>query len=255
MRVTVLGSSASYAGAGQACAGHLIESGSTRVLFDCGHGVVANLTAACDPLSLDGLFISHAHVDHFADIYALQALLRYAPQGPADPLPLYAPEGLFERMGCVLSDNGRAELAQAFDAHVIEEGYTVPLGDVTVGVAAVTHIDPTYALIAQSGRARVCYTSDTGMSAAVVGAAADCDLLLAEATLPERYADVVAHLTARQAGEIAAEAGAGRLVLAHLWPTNDRQAALQEAQAAFDGEVTVASEMDTFDVPEQEEEW
>jgi ribonuclease BN (tRNA processing enzyme) len=251
MRVTVLGSSASYAGPGQACAGHLVESGTTRVLFDCGHGVVANLSAVTDPLSLDALFITHAHIDHFADIYALQALLRYAPQGPAPALPLYAPEGLLETIGCVLSDNGRRELARAFDVHVIEDGSAVPLADLTVEVAAVDHIDPTYALVAREGDTRLCYTSDTGMTRAVVQAARGCDLLLAEATLPEQYADAAPHLTARQAGEVAREAGAGRLVLVHLWPTSDRGVALEEAAAAFGGEVAVASEMETFSVPEQ----
>ena len=251
MRVTVLGSSASYAGAGQACSGHLIESGDTRVLFDCGHGVLANLSAAIDPLSLDALFITHAHVDHFADVYALQALLRYAPEGPADPLPLYASEGLAQTIGCVLSENGRREFARAFEVHAIEDGSTVPFGNLTVGVAAVDHKDPTYALIAQSGAARVCYTSDTGMGEAVVRAASGCDLLLAEATLPERYADAVQHLTARQAGVVAREAGAGMLVLVHLWPTNDRDVALSEARDAYCGEVAVANEMQSFDVPEQ----
>jgi ribonuclease BN (tRNA processing enzyme) len=251
MRVTVLGSAASYAGAGQACSGHLIESGETRLLFDCGHGVVANLSAAIDPLDLDGVFITHAHIDHFADIYALQALLRYAPHGPADPLPLYVPDGLLETAGCVLSENGRLELARAFEVHVVEDGSTVPLGDLTVGVAAVDHIDPTYALVAQDGDGRVCYTSDTGMTQAVVKAAMGCDLLLAEATLPERYADVAPHLTARQAGEVAREAGVDRLVLVHIWPTTDRGAALAEAAEAFGGEVAVAVEMQAFRVPGQ----
>ncbi len=89
------------------------------------------------------------------------------------------------------------------------------------------------------------------MGEAVVQAASGCDLLLAEATLPERYADVVQHLTARQAGEVARKAGAGMLVLVHVWPTNDRDVALSEAREAYGGEVVVAHEMQSFDVSEQ----
>ena len=48
------------------------------------------------------------------------------------------------------------------------------------------------------------------------------------------------HLTARQAGGYAARAGAGRLVLTHLQPWNDRDAAREEAAASFDGPVDVA---------------
>ena len=111
MRVTVLGSSASYAGPGQACSGYLVEHADVRVLMDCGNGVVANLAAVADPTTLDAVFITHEHPDHFLDIYALAALLRYAPQGPLAPLALWLPPGLFERMGCLLSERGRDELA------------------------------------------------------------------------------------------------------------------------------------------------
>ena len=55
MRLTILGSSASYADAGRACSGYLIENAGTRVLLDCGHGVLANLTQVIDPAMLDEL--------------------------------------------------------------------------------------------------------------------------------------------------------------------------------------------------------
>jgi ribonuclease BN (tRNA processing enzyme) len=249
MRLTVLGSAASYAAAGQACSGHLVQAGETSVLFDCGNGVLANLSAAMDPLDLDALFITHAHVDHFADVYALQALMRYAPGGPSGPLPLYLGQGLFDRMGCLLSEHGREELAEAFEVHEVADGDEVVVGDMVVGVACVDHIDPTFALIATVAGSRLCFTSDTGMSHAVVEAADGCDLLLAEATLPERYADAAPHLTARQAGEIASQVGASMLVITHVWPTNDRDATLAEAQGAFGGRVAVAREMDAFEVP------
>ena len=79
MRLTVLGSSASYAGPGQASAGYLIEGGDARVLFDCGSGVLAKLQRVADPHGLDAIFITHGHPDHFVDLYGFQALLRYAP--------------------------------------------------------------------------------------------------------------------------------------------------------------------------------
>ena len=248
MRVTVLGSCASYPGAGQACAGHLVEGGGARVLVDCGHGVVANLGRALDPTTLDAVIISHAHVDHFADVYALKAALRYAPEGPLPSLPLYLPEGLFEQMGCLLSDTARGEMTEAFTPHVIEEGVTMPFSGLEVSGHSVDHIDPTYAICAQVGQARMCYTSDTGPGVRVVDAARGSQLLLAEATLPEQYAGAAPHLSARQAGEIAQEAASSRLVLVHTWPTYDRDRAAADARAAFDGDVVVAREMDVFEV-------
>lgn len=249
MRLTILGASASYAGPGQACAGYLVQAGEVAVLLDCGNGTLANLGSCIDPLSLDAVFVTHGHVDHFADVYALQALLRYAPGGPAAPLDLYMPEGLFERMGMILGPRGRDELSEAFDVRVVRDGDSIGIGDVTVRVHAVDHTEPTFALTVEHQGATMCYTSDSASGARLDAAVAGADLLLAEATLPQQYAGKAPHLTAREAGELAARSRADRLVLTHVWPTNDRDEMLTEARAAFSGSVDIAKELDYFELP------
>ncbi len=102
--------------------------------------------------------------------------------------------------------------------------------------------------MAADGVATLCYTSDTSPGKATLRAARGCDLLLAEATLPEAYEGHAPHLTARQAGALAREAGAGALVLTHLWATNDRAVAAAEAAAEFVGPVMVATELETYEV-------
>ena len=250
MRLTILGSAASYAGPGQACSGALIQSAETSVLLDCGNGALSMLAKVVDPLSLDAVAITHAHVDHFADLYSLQALLRYAPSGPAPALPLYAPPGLLERMGALLSENGRRELAEAFVAEDICARTTIEVGDVRITPYRVDHIEPTFALVVEeisTGR-RICYTSDTAPGKAVESAAAGVHLLLAEATLPQRYAGRVPHMTAREAGQLASRGGVERLVLTHVWPTTDREEMAREAAEEFCGPVAVAEELDSFSV-------
>ncbi|MDO9557551.1 MAG: MBL fold metallo-hydrolase [Coriobacteriia bacterium] len=243
MRLTVLGSAASFADAGRACSGHLIRSGETAVLFDCGNGVLSNLGKVMDPLALDAVFITHEHVDHFADVYALQAALRYAPDGPRPPMPLHVPPGLFERMGAVLSQRGRIELAEAFLVRELEEDRVIGIGDLTVIPHKVDHVEPTFALVAIDDGAMLCYTADTAPGDAVIAAAHDADVLLAEATLPPAYRGKVAHMTAGEAAELAVKADVRTLVLSHLWPTVDRAAAAREASEIFCGRVIVADEL------------
>lgn len=249
MRLTILGASASYAGPGQACAGYLVQAGKTALLLDCGNGTLANLGLCMNPLSLDAVFVTHGHIDHFADIYALQALLRYAPGGPAAPLDLYTPEGLFEQMGTILGPRGRHELTEAFDARSIRDGDSISIGDVTIRAHAVDHAEPTFALTVEHQGATMCYTSDSASGARLEAAATGADLLLAEATLPQQYAGKAPHLTAREAGELATRSHAGRLVLTHVWPTNDRDEMLTEARAAFSGSVDMARELECFELP------
>jgi ribonuclease BN (tRNA processing enzyme) len=76
----------------------------------------------------------------------------------------------------------------------------------------------------------------------VVELARDADVLLAEASYPERVpADSARHLSsAAQAGEHAARAGAGRLLLTHLLPGSSPPAAVDAAGRAYRGEVVVA---------------
>ncbi len=248
MRLTVLGSAASYAGPGQACAGYLVEGASGRVLLDCGNGVLANLARVCDPATLDAVFVSHAHTDHYADLYALQALLRYAPSGPLPAMPLYLPAGLLGVLACLLSGHGAAEMGEAFVSRDLAAGEPVESGGLTVTPLAMDHADPTFAFVVESEGRRLCYTSDTAAGDAVLEAARGADLLLAEATLPQAYAGRVAHMTASEAAAVARDAGAKRLVLTHLWPTTSRQAILAEATAVYGGEVLVATELMSVEV-------
>lgn len=249
MKVTVLGSSASYAGAGQACSGYLVEHGDTKVLMDCGNGVIANLCAIIDPATLDAVMITHGHPDHFLDIYALQALLRYAPQGPAPPLALWMPQGLFGQMGCLLSERGRVELAEAFVVHELVAGQVERIGSLAITPRLVDHTEDTFALLVESpGGAKVCYTSDTKAGDAVLQAARGAELLIAEATMPEEYVGRAPHLSAREAAEVARDAGAGRLVLTHIWPTNDRARMLQDAVEIFGPNTSIAKEFDSYEL-------
>lgn len=248
MRLTVLGSAASYPDAGRACAGHLLGADGSAVLLDCGNGVLSNLGRLLDPTALSAVFITHAHIDHFADVYALQAALRYAPAGPAAPLPLYVPPGVFDLMGRVLTDHGARELAEAFEVHELAEGAAVRVGPLTVTPWPVDHVGLTFALVAEAGDARLCYTSDTRPGASVTAAAAGAGVLLADATLPQQYAGRAPHMTPAEAGELARDAGAHTLVLTHLWPSVDRTAAAEQAREVFGGRVMVAEEMDSLEI-------
>ncbi len=248
MRLTVLGAAASHAAAGQACAGHLVESGQTRILMDCGNGVLANAYRVVDPYTLDAVVVTHDHPDHYVDLYSLQSMLRYAPEGPSAPLRLLMPEGLFDRMQCLLSERGAIEFREAFHASVLEDGVGVRIGDLVVTPHLVDHTDPTFALCVEGEGARLVYTGDTAFGDQVLRAARGADLLLAEATVPERYQGMSPHLCAREAGEIAHLAGAGALVLTHVWPTNDREAMAREAAAAYGGDVRIATEFDVYDI-------
>lgn len=243
MELTILGSSASFPGPGRACAGYLLSAGGVHVAVDLGNGTLANLSIATDPYALDAVFISHLHPDHFLDLFALMAMVRYAPEGTKRPIRLLAPDGLRRRMGALMSPHGRKDLAEAFVWETLRDGEPVQVGSLTLTPHAVEHEGPTFALRVVADGRSLCYTSDSRYSDPVRLAAHGCDLLLSEATLPEAYSGRAPHMTPADAGRLATEAGASTLVLTHLWPTVPRGEILDGARATFTGHVMLAEEL------------
>jgi ribonuclease BN (tRNA processing enzyme) len=85
------------------------------------------------------------------------------------------------------------------------------------------------------------YTGDTGPCPEAIELARGADLFLAEATYQNSSNLTYFHLSAQQAAEHGAAAGAGRLVLTHLVPGTDPSISVEEAAAAFDGPVDAAA--------------
>jgi ribonuclease Z len=97
------------------------------------------------------------------------------------------------------------------------------------------------------------FIMDTALCDAAFELADDADLLVCESTFADADADLAGkyrHLTAGQAGQIAAAAGARRLVLTHFSQRYDDLAPLRrDAAAAYDGEIILANDLDRVAVP------
>jgi len=97
---------------------------------------------------------------------------------------------------------------------------------------------------------------DTRLCDAAFELADDADLLVCESTFADAdaaLADAYGHLTAGQAGQIAAAAGARRLVLTHFSQRYEDGAEVaqlrRDAAAAYDGDIVLAADLDLVPVP------
>ena len=109
--------------------------------------------------------------------------------------------------------------------------------------ALLPHWLPNAGFRLTAGTASVVYTGDAGPSPTAVDLAAGADLLVADASyVDEVPAEDREYLgSARWAGRLAADAGAARLVLAHLLPGTNRASARGAAERQYAGEVHVAT--------------
>lgn len=237
MRLTVLGSSGSYATADRPSSGYLVTTGSTTVLLDLGFGV---FSALGDQIP-DAIVLSHVHPDHCADLLALYHATRYG-AGEEAPIPVMAPAGLKERFAAFLDADDDHGLFEVFAFDLVAGGDERTVGDLSLRFGDATH--PVPALVTRvegEGRSLV-YSGDTGPGGDLEALAAGADVLLCEASLQgepseDRYPY---HLFAVEAGDLAARAGVGHLVVTHVRPSLDAAVSLVEAASRFDGPVDLA---------------
>jgi len=97
------------------------------------------------------------------------------------------------------------------------------------------------------------FVMDTRMCAAVESLADGADLLVIESTFLDRDRNLArdhGHLTALQAATVAARCGVRSLVLTHFSQRyTDPTEFEKEARTVFDGELTVAADLDRVPVP------
>ena len=268
MRLKVLGCRAGMPADGEASSGYLVTTASTSVLLDCGPGV-ATAFSAVEPAPLSGVVISHLHLDHCYDLLPVgKRLLAATTPYPGDPgqraevaeltpIPLYVPAGgrsLLDRLAALFPVTTMPLLNQvfdlAFDVREYQPGDAFELGDCRITMHPLRHAAPNCGTRLDSSGGSLAYTGDTGMTDALLDLADHVDLLLAEATLATTDNGPHGHLSAEEAGQVAAAARAGQLVLTHFRSTDKAWLRARRADAllAFGGPVHLATPNSEFEV-------
>ncbi|SDO51866.1 Ribonuclease BN, tRNA processing enzyme [Klenkia soli] len=232
MRLTVVGCSGSGPGPDSPASCYLVEHEGHRLVLDLGSGAFGTLQKVLPPDDVDAVLLSHLHADHCLDVAPFVVWRRYSGLTTRGPVPLYAPVGADRRLRLAY-DLSDGPIDDVFEVFGIGPG-SWELGPFRVETARTAHPVECYAFRLTAGGRSLVYTGDTGVCPAVVELARGADLLLAEAAHPDVPGlppDL--HLTGREAGEHARDAGVGRLLLTHVPSWVDPQAQLADARAVF----------------------
>jgi ribonuclease BN (tRNA processing enzyme) len=240
MDLTIVGCSGSFPGAASAASCYLVTADGFRLLIDLGNGAFGALQRYASGEDIDAVLISHLHADHCLDMISYQVFRTYHPSGPLPRIPVYGPAGTSDRLNRAAGGDSGHPISDAFHFVNLAPGQ-IEIGPFAVTAVHMNHPVETFGVRLAHGGRTIAYSADTGPADQLVSLAANADVLLCEASFvdgPELPPDL--HLTARQAGEHAARAQVGRLVLTHLVPWNSLDVSQAEAASSFPGPISLA---------------
>lgn len=246
MHVTVLGSGTCVPLGHRNSAGYWIDTGASRVRFDCGAGTVhAMQRYGLAWTTLTHQFITHFHIDHVGELPALLFAFKYGRMGSrSEPLTLVGPKGLEYYLMSVMGLYRMKLLDQEFPVLIREldpGGEIDLLGGDRLRVAKTPHTLESLAVRIDASDGSVGFTGDSAYAAHLETFFDSVDVLIAECSFVEDRKGT-AHLNADDVCRIATGARVGHLVATHHYFDPEDADLAAVLTLGFGGRVTIASD-------------
>jgi ribonuclease BN (tRNA processing enzyme) len=251
MRLTILGSGTNVHPT-RAAAGYLIQT-DQLILLDFGPRTLMNLVKTeVDRHRITHILFSHYHADHFSDFvtYLFDELIHAKFEGGSrPPLTVMGPQGTGRLFRTIFG------MLPGFEQLPFSVRYR-DLGDRPVHIGAtkiiprsVLHAPGLHCLgyrVEYRGSA-LAYSGDSQYCAPLVRLCDEADLAVLDCSFPASRPNPV-HLHAGQCGQVAHEAGVGRLVLSHFYPIAERYDVKAQAGEAFGGPIIRGRDLLTINI-------
>jgi ribonuclease BN (tRNA processing enzyme) len=272
----VLGSGGPIADDERASTAYLVwVEGKSRFLVDAGGGAFLRFGEAGARFEdLDHVAISHFHTDHSTDLVALlksgyfsRRVKPLSISGPAQGGEYPGLNGYLDRL--LNPDDGAYAYLDGYldgseDLVLLESKeldsrehksipvYSDPARDIEISSLGVPHGPvPTMAYRIRVGKKNIVFSGDqNGGSRAFIRFAHGADILVMHMPVPENISGAGRNLHAPPSiiGNIAAETGAGKLVLSHFMARSlkNMEENLRVIRSRYDGSLAVANDLDCF---------
>ena len=232
--ITPLGTISPYPKGNMNCPGFLVEYKGKRILLDCGNGITRLMNLPED-LKYLSIIVTHYHKDHLGDLGALQyASFVYHNLGLLDKrVKIYLPKKdfAFNRESII----GNNESYTSY--HDITDNSSFTVDDLNVTFKDnQSHTIESYMVRLQNGYFKIIYTSDIGTTnmEELIRFCKNANIIICESSFLQKHnSHSKTHMTAHDAGVLAKEANASKLVLTHFWPEEDKELYLEEAKQSF----------------------
>lgn len=225
MKLTVLGSGSYQPELNRHSSSHLIQISEDNLVFDFGRGAPDQLMRiGINYYDINAIFISHFHPDHYNDLNAFLHIALAEPEKGKfrkKDMTVYLPAGGLTRYKSLLDAGDLAEFKPKYKVNVIElraEESLITKNWTIIGYYAKHSANsPCYCYRLEAKDKIFAYSGDTEDCPGLRQAIKNANLALMEASHPAELKPI-GHLTAEQAGLIAARENVKKLVLTHMSP-------------------------------------
>jgi ribonuclease BN (tRNA processing enzyme) len=269
MKLTILGAGTAASGL-PATRGHdyppgfLVEWSDQKILFECSEGIKFRLQqAGYNYADIHHIAISHSHPDHNMFLPYLQAVYLYGMWGGEknEEIHLYAPEFIIDNLPKLwdlywqATDKPKFHQFSHLQFHVVPRTEAIAVGDGKLFAEKVYHElgqSDAVAFRLETPEGIFAYSGDTGDCAGIRTISKNAAVLVCEATATigdETSSANWGHLNPRQAGEIAKEAGAKKLILFHYTGKDSEEAMIANCKLSeYEGEIIIGKDFQTFNI-------
>jgi ribonuclease BN (tRNA processing enzyme) len=241
LRLTVLGSGTIVPSQARRATSLLVEGGGEEILIDCGPGALQALEETGKSYrDIHRILLTHFHPDHTLGLGRLFAAIKNdAALTERHWIVIYGPEGL-ARFISGWNDlyDGIVPGDSILNLVTMEPGYEIDIGDMLITAGPVDHGGrPALAYRIERDGASIVYTGDTARSERITQFASGADMFVSECSFPDE-APAEGHMTPVEVGETAESAGAGEVLLVHMYPFFGETDPAAEVRRVFGGKVT-----------------
>ncbi|NQT75480.1 MAG: MBL fold metallo-hydrolase [Candidatus Omnitrophica bacterium] len=227
-----------------------MKLGAKNAIFDSGPGTLKNLLQLnVDFLNLDLIFYTHLHLDHVSELAAILFATKIPPTIRQRPLSVYGPAGLkdyYENMRRLYKETVYTD---AYTLNIEEmENKKIEMEGFEISTRTMEHHGGSMGYrIATPGGNLAVYSGDTDYCDALVEFAKDADLLMLDCSFPDEM-KMKGHLSPKDAGRVARESNAKKLVLVHMYPVCDQYDMAAQCKKEFIGDVLVGEDLMRFEL-------
>lgn len=236
MHLKILGTGTSQVSKERVSTSNYLEIGDKKILLDCGCGTLVRMSqAGISFKDINIVFISHFHIDHISDLFALLWALKYPHLGRNKDLQIIGPKGFERFYNTYIKPIVFSKPFDLFNIEVKEIENEMKFDNFKVQVLSTSHTDESIAFKFIENEKTLVIGGDMGYDENIIDFSKEADVLILECSY-DNSKELENHLTPKECGSIAKKANAKKLIITHFYPV-PKEVRLEETKEVFENTI------------------